>query len=346
MRRRAILAIDGGGVRGIVPAIILTELVKRLRAVGKEEYLHRYFDLIVGTSAGGIVASSLCTPKPGDPNASIFTPDEIVRFFHNESKKIFPQSFAQRIKNTLVLIDEKYDAQPLELILDEFLKDAKLSESLTNIVLTAYDLEKRLPVFMTNIIDKSGIFRDFLVKDAVRATTAAPTFFEPARIRCASDGAYFSLVDGGVFMNDPAVAAIYHANLLGYDLKNALIVSLGTGTETRPYMYHDVKSWGVLRWVSPSRGIPLLSIIMSGQATASQTMLEKALNQGNRKKRYIKIDAPLHPGNDDLDDSSEENLRELEVFAEGLKDKFTADLDYIVSQLVPRGELGTRRNID
>ncbi|RVH05454.1 hypothetical protein CN217_26030 [Sinorhizobium meliloti] len=333
-RKRVLLSLDGGGVRGVIPAIILRELVSRLRAKNKEHDLHKYFDLIVGTSAGAIVAAGLAAPDSQDRTRPVLSPDEIVRFFKTKTADIFPDTLFQKIKSTILSsIDEKYSADPLEKILDDTLKDVKLSESLTNIVITSYDIEKRSPIFMSNVPDETGIQRDFFFKDCLRASTAAPTYFEPARIRCASNGDYFTLVDGGVCLNDPSQVALYYADLLGFDLEDTVLVSIGTGSEARPYMYHEVKNWGTLRWINPSRGVPILSIIMSGQSSSTQLILTKTLNKVGGNRRYIKIDAPLNIGNDDLDDASKENIAELEVFARRLVDQFDEELNYISALL-------------
>jgi patatin-like phospholipase/acyl hydrolase len=343
MTRRIVLSIDGGGVRGIVPAIVLNEILFRMSKITRDiEPLHKYFDLVVGTSAGAIVASSLVTPKLSNAYEAVLTPDEIVNFFKIRSREIFPQTLYQKIRDMLTVIDEKYDSIHLERILENVFHDTRVSASLTNVVYTAYDIETRSPVFITNISDDFGMNFDMSVKDAVRASTAAPTYFEPARVLSGDGTSYQSLIDGGVFMNDPALAALHYSNVLGFDLPDVTIISLGTGSEARPYMYHEVKNWGIFNWISPRRGVPLLSILMSGQSMSTRMMLDKTLNRDPSNIRYIKIDDKLSPGNDDLDDSSDENISELEVFARSLIKRHDQQISYIAQMLCSLGTIDSR----
>ncbi|MBP1182180.1 patatin-like phospholipase family protein [Methylobacterium sp. PvR107] len=335
MSHRIILTIDGGGVRGIVPALVLSEIYRRIKKIDPENIrgLHEYFDLVVGTSAGAIVASAITTPNGPDSNEAVMHPDHVVDFFREHVRSIFPRTLFQKIRDVLNIIDEKYDHGYLDEILKRTLRTATIGEALTNVVYTAYDIETRKPVFMTNIDDEKNTTSRMLVKDVVRASTAAPTYFAPARILHDDQKSYRTLIDGGVFMNDPALAGLHFSNTLGYPLEDLTIISLGTGRESRPYMYHEVKNWGFVNWVSPRRGVPLLSILSSGQAESTYMMLNQTLNRPGGTRRYIKIDGQLAIGNDDLDDSSEENMAELEVFARMLVDRHDSQIDEIANLL-------------
>lgn len=332
-RMRSILCIDGGGVRGLVSSRVLQALEDKLHARGKRESLHRYFDIMVGTSAGGMIVSGLSAPLPGtkDPR---FDASRLVDFFRSKSQEIFPRNLSQKLRTLLGPLDEeKYSSSSLEDILKEGLGDCTVKDCLTKIAITTYNIETRKPFFISNMKDDNGDELNFLLRDAVRATTAAPTYFEPARVTCLTNRLIYSLIDGGVFMNDPTLAGLYFASEEGLNIRKLLIVSIGSGYESRPYNYFEMRDWKQISWISPSRGTPILSIMFSGQSSATEMMLSRSLNRKSGNTKYIKIDGPLQPGNDDLDDASETNIRELDIFANNLIDNFNDELSYIADQL-------------
>ena len=96
-----VLAIDGGGIRGLIPALVLTELERR---AGRRTF--ELFDLIAGTSTGGILACALCAPEP--------LPPTIVKLYEEEGPEIFHRSLFQRIRSAEGLLDEKYDYAALD----------------------------------------------------------------------------------------------------------------------------------------------------------------------------------------------------------------------------------------
>src|SRR6266849_5514369 len=88
------------------------------------------------------------------------------------------------------------------------------------------------------------------MRKAARATSAAPTYFEPLKIESGAATGYYALVDGGLFANNPALCALVEARtLFGND--DILLVSLGTGASTRPLSYRKTKHWGVAGWAKP-----------------------------------------------------------------------------------------------
>src|SRR3954469_18377138 len=97
-----VLSIDGGGIRGVIPALVLTELERR---AGRRTF--ELFDLIAGTSTGGILACALCAPDP-------LPASQLVGLYEERGPDIFDRSLFQRIKSAEGLIDEKYDAAGLE----------------------------------------------------------------------------------------------------------------------------------------------------------------------------------------------------------------------------------------
>ena len=110
-------------------------------------------------------------------------------------------------------------------------------------MVTTYDIQNRESVFLKSWLPEHGAV---LCRDAARATSAAPTYFEPKPLNI--DAAQHVLIDGGVFMNTPSVSALAEAKRLfpGEQIK---VLSIGTGELTRAIPYHQAKTWGSALWV-------------------------------------------------------------------------------------------------
>src|SRR5680860_1310623 len=112
-----VLSIDGGGIRGLIPALVLAEVERRS---GRRVW--ELFDLIAGTSTGGILACALCAPNP-------LPAEQLVGLYEDEGPAIFDRSVRQRIRSGEGLLDEKYGADALERALERFLSEKRLAES-------------------------------------------------------------------------------------------------------------------------------------------------------------------------------------------------------------------------
>ncbi len=339
-----ILSIDGGGIRGIIPALVLVELEKRLAKKGISKPLHQLFDLIAGTSTGGIIASGLAAPHPKDNTKAAATPAELVDLYANRGDEIFDKSIFAKLKKGFgdffsdprSLWQEKYDHQALVAILIDKLGNAKLSEGLTRIVMTAYDIENRGAVFMSNTKDSTGKKSDdFHFWQAARATSAAPVYFEPARVENLSEKdpkkRMLSLVDGGVFANDPSMAAYVEGMKMKWTASDIHVLSIGTGQTERPIPFSEAKNWGALGWLSPSNGTPIISVFMHGQASTASYQAEKILNED--QQRYFRINGKLSQGNDELDDASPANIAKLKLDAQDIIKENSKTLDAFVKAL-------------
>jgi len=336
-QQRFILSIDGGGIRGLIPALVLQELEGRLRKLGKNEPLYRYFDLIAGTSTGGIIAAGLTIPKPTDAKQPACAAADLVRLYEETGPKIFDQSLFNKIRSLDGFAQERYAAAPLEAKLRELLGSRRISEALTTLVLTAYDIENRKAAFLTNgpqLGDK--VQPDYLAWQAARATSAAPTYFEPAYIENlrSKNREHSAFIDGGVFANDPGMAAVIEGKKQGWHEDDLFIVSLGTGRHILPIHYEDARNWGVVGWILPSHGTPIISVLMDGEASTVSYQLGMLFNKPPR--RYLRLDCDLNAASDDLDDAREINLLHLRADADNLIRAESAILDQIAHALTPR----------
>jgi patatin-like phospholipase/acyl hydrolase len=293
-----VLAIDGGGIRGLIPALVLAEIERRTgRRIGE------LVDLIAGTSAGAVVACGLAKPEP-------LPAARIAELFEQEGPRIFDRSLLKRVISIGGLLDERYDSEGLVAALERHLGGARLADANPPVLLTAYDLERRRAVFLRRADDLSMVA-------AVHASSAAPTYFEPVPV----DGA--TLVDGGVFAVNPAMCGYAEVN---GDL--GLLLSLGTGEHTRRLPYDQVRDWGQLEWARP-----LIDVVFDGIADAVDEQLTALL--GNA---YVRLQTPLDEASDDLDDVSEANLAALRGEAERLIAARDAEIDRVCERLMDDAE--------
>jgi patatin-like phospholipase/acyl hydrolase len=118
-----VLSIDGGGIRGLMPALVLEELERRLGAKGKTKPLYAYLDLIAGTSTGGFLAAGLTSPQPQDMSRPAATPADLVALFADQGGDIFDCGFCRSVRkafariftgNLTGVVEDKYTHSPLE----------------------------------------------------------------------------------------------------------------------------------------------------------------------------------------------------------------------------------------
>lgn len=301
-----ILSIDGGGIRGIIPSVLLQHLEDSL---GKS--IVDLFDLIVGTSTGGILAAGLTVPRAGGTQK--FSAKDMLELYTERGREIFDRSFWRGITSLGGATDEQYDHKPLEKILKQYLGEATLTDCLVPIVVTSYDIERREPYFFKTSRAKEKKDRNHYLRDAARATSAAPTYFEPAVVKSlAEKPTRRALVDGGVFVNNPSMCAYAEAVASGADPKNVVVVSLGTGIATRKISYDDAKGWGALGWVRP-----IISVMMDGEADAADYHLRQLLPDETKGKdqRYFRFDTELDLALDDMDAAGAGNIENLRAEA-------------------------------
>jgi hypothetical protein len=315
--RTRILSIDGGGIRGIIPALVLEEVERR---AGKP--VAELFDLIAGTSTGGILACGLTIP--GDDGRPRYSAAELIGLYEEQGPHIFSRSLLKRVTSLEGIIDERYPHRPLDEILARYFGEARLRDALTRVLVTAYEIERRTPWFFRSERAKSDPSRDFPMADVARATSAAPTYFEPARI--AAPGAptdYFALVDGGVFAVNPGMCAWAEARALQLP-EDTVVLSLGTGSLTRRIPYDDAKDWGLIEWARP-----VLDIVFDGSSDVVDYQLGQVLGQG----RSFRLQTTLETASDDMDDASADNIRNLRLEGENLIARESAQLDAAIALL-------------
>jgi uncharacterized protein len=315
--RTRILAIDGGGIRGIIPALVLAELERRAA-----KPTAALFDLIAGTSTGGILGCGLTIAR--DAGTPLYSAAELVELYENEGPHIFSRSLLKRVTSLDGIIDERYASGPLQEALQRYFGEARLRDALTRLLVPAYDIERRAPWFFRSERARADPNYDFAMRDVAYATSAAPTYFEPAKLPAlAAADDYYALIDGGVFAVNPGMCAWAEARALGLP-DDTVVVSLGTGELTRRIRYDDAKDWGLIEWARP-----VIDIVFDGSSDVVDYQLGQLLGGG----RLFRLQTELVNASDDLDDADPDNIRALRLEGEELIQASSHRIDEAVALL-------------
>ena len=233
------------------------------------------------------------------------------------------------------VFDERYNEDSLEEILKERFGETELKATRRDIIITSYDIEKRKPyLFKSSKAKNPG--RNHLLRDVARATSAAPTYFEPLLMdnkRWPQEEKRRVLIDGGVFANNPTMIALSEALASGTTREEIVLCSLGTGRHTRPITYDEAKDWGMRGWLSP-----VLSVMMDGMSDsahyhAKQLLPDRQPTGGPAQQRYFRFDIALTDALDDLDNTTKTNINDLESMAKKIIKKNAAELTSLIQQL-------------
>lgn len=318
-----ILSIDGGGIRGLIPALILVEIEKR---TGKA--ISELFDLMAGTSTGGILTLGLNIPdNNGKPR---YTVEELVTLFKQKGKMIFSQNKWRSLMTGLGILDEKYSHHSFEKLLKEYCGDAELKSAVTDVLITSYDLElTRRPFFFKSRLAQVKEEWNFKMREVIRSTTAAPTYFEPHKLlSMVNQSIYYSLIDGAIVANNPAMCAFAEALTLNHP--DVLMVSLGTGAKTEQIKHKHAINWGLVHWIRP-----LITLMMNGNSATVNYQLQEIFSARESSDYYrLQLNLPM----DDklihkLDNTRKSNLERLESLTRELIAEEDQKIDEICAKL-------------
>lgn len=309
-----ILSIDGGGIRGYIPALILEYLSKLINSKSDNGHLSSVFDLIAGTSSGSITTLGIVSPeiKEGTDfytKKNRFSMTEIVNVYESCRTDIFPERVFEQMGMVQQAFHKKYDSSGFELLLNDMFGTRTMGDSLSNVLVASFDVLSNKPFLISNE-------DDFYMKDAARGSSAAPTFFEPALIKSVSKGKKYCLVDGALAANNPAMFAYTEARLKFPKAEKFIILSLGTGQSEEHYSYEQIKNWGFVEWILPSNGTPLYSIMSKAQDGCVNIQL------GNIPEvEYHRINPVLGKNSLEIDNISFNNMKKLKAAAMNMIDE-------------------------
>lgn len=296
--RYRILALDGGGIRGIITAHWLKNLEEMLGSpVGD------HFDLVAGTSTGSILACGVAMRIPAA---------DIVQMYRQYGREVFPSSASRlwsRLGRTLSqgVSAPKYDDKGLERVLRRQFGDKRFgdlpSKSPILLVTTYNTLTRQAIVFKSS----RNRYDNLPIWEAAKASSSAPTYF-PAHVTGVL-GAAMPLIDGGVVANNPTACAIAEGVRENSQrtrgkvpLERFVVASLGTGHNTRPITAAEAREWGAVEWA-----IPVIDVLMDGNSDVVDYIARNLIPTD----RYFRLQTPLDNAFDDLDDASQTNLNAL-----------------------------------
>jgi len=266
--RFQILSLDGGGIKGVFSAAVLAAIEDDLNIQVAD-----HFDLIAGTSTGGIIAIGLGLG---------IRPRKIVEFYLREGPKIFSKWCG--LKSIQHWLKRKYPSAPLEKALKGCFKEKRFGDSAKRLVIPSYNLgEDDIYIFRTPHHER--LRRDYKVPawKVAKATGAAPTFFS-----CARDVDGLRLIDGGVWANNPALVAVVEAfGTLDVSLSAIHVFSIGTSDAVN-YRREWLNKGGIIAW---GRENAAVDVIMRGQSIGVHNQVKFLLGDDHVERLDPKVAA-------------------------------------------------------
>jgi patatin-like phospholipase/acyl hydrolase len=313
-----ILSIDGGGIRGVVPAVVLAAIEERT----DNTPICELFDVIAGTSTGGILALGLSCPGEGERPR--FRAGDLVEMYRTQGPRIFPHEFLGQIRR---LFGPEYSEGGRREVLTERFGETRLKEALTEVIVTSYDIQGRRPIFFRRDQAKVSHTHDFAMRDVALATSAAPTYFRPVVLPDAESRSEMVLVDGGVYANNPGMCGFVDRTAAQGRRAGTLMVSLGTGELTKPLTYKEARGWGLIGW-----GTHIIDVVFDGVTEAVEYQLKTLLGP----EAFYRFQVTLTPAEEPMDDVDPANIRALIELAEELVERPGGELDEVCEKLMSR----------
>jgi patatin-like phospholipase/acyl hydrolase len=352
-----ILSIDGGGIKGIIPCKILMYIEKKTG-----QPVSRLFHILAGTSTGGIIALGLTKPDKDAGNA--FSAEEMLNLYKDNGKDIFSKR-DNDLKSWLGsiiekgLFDKDFNVAKFEKILKDKFGESRLKDSLADVLITTYEPQQEKPFYFSSRLAMQHEEENILLREIARSTSAAPTFFKPAKV--GYENKEMAFVDGGVFANNPAVLAYGEAKEL-WKLKNKTLkvnlpkgidpsmksfeavvtpddldlpffmLSIGCGHCPAKIDLSGADNWRTKDWIKPL----LSSVFMQSVSESTHYTMQYLMPPfEDGTKRYIRLDdIPLSPENSEMDNTSKKNIDELCKIADDYIEVHKKELDMICDILM------------
>jgi patatin-like phospholipase/acyl hydrolase len=310
-----VLAIDGGGIRGVIPAEVLIHVEKKLQSLTRSSIrLGDHFDLIVGTSTGAILTGLYTIPNE-HKNAKYST-EEALGLYLNHGGEIFKKKWWRQILTLNGYLGFKYDDKAMMKYYKKYFGSHMIGDATTNVMFTSVDMDNRnLFLFKSYKRDKY----QYTFVDSIRASSAAPSYFKPHKLHDIYDNE-LCLTDGGMAINNPSISAYIEARKL-YPDAIINVLSLGTGKDEESYKYEKVKKWGKLSWL-----MPLIDVILGSTSEAVEYQSE-LLYQTDIEGTYLRINPDIKYADSTLDNASDENLQNLRKDGESIAEEMSKEIE-------------------
>jgi len=332
-----ILSIDGGGIKGVFPAYYLSLIEEELKSRNDGKcQIKDHFDLITGTSTGGIIALALSLGIPAREIYDLYV-ENADKIFGHKRKFCFGQILYSAHNNDYLekLVKDKFS---------EYFdgKDPRLNDCLTHVAIPIYDLIKGNPSVLKSPYHPN-FKRDLHIPayKVAMATSAAPTYFDPYSTEYIDmDGMtkpFNNKVDGGVMANNPSLVGILEAlKAFNKNLSDLEVLSLGTGY--RKYVEGDSnrKRWGLFYWMRKNGRKRLIDLFMQSQSQLVENYIS-LLYQGIDKTEssnpnfiYDRVNVNL--SEDNLIEMDEKDPKKIKTFAELALAEFHENSNKILSK--------------
>lgn len=302
-----ILSIDGGGMKGIISAMVLERLEELLRMYSGNEMaaVSDYFDMIGGTSTGAIITALLLAPD--ENGMAKYSAADIVALYKEHGKEIFQKRPLYPINTLFGLFGTRYKTNRFEEVLDQYLKGLTLEDMRKECIFTAYNTANRKATFFSSVSRKKWERENYQIKDIVLASTAAPTYFPPKQIyhEYCRNNCY---IDGGVFANNPTLCVLVESLKLKNhaSIGETMVLSVGNACSPEYYEYSSVKHWGFLKWA-----FPILNILMDGSEETVHYQMKRIFDNLHCQEQYLRIEKHLEEPLPDMDAVSKEDIIEF-----------------------------------
>ncbi|WOH13598.1 hypothetical protein DCAR_0833108 [Daucus carota subsp. sativus] len=341
-----VLSIDGGGIRGIIPGTILAFLESKLQELdGPTARIADYFDVISGTSTGGLVTAMLTVPDKD--NRPLFAATDINKFYFENGPRIFPQ-------DNVSAKGPKYDGKYLRSIIRESLGNIAMNQTLTEVIIPTFDIKLLQPTMFSTSDGEVSTSKNALLADVCIATFSNPTFlpahyfetkFEDGKTRS------FNLIDGGVVAVNPTQVAITHlfneivkgnfeyADIKPMDTTKILVLSLGTGTAKFEEKYNAsmASKWSSIDWINP-----IIDSYSASSADMPDIEVTSLFQSLGAEKNYLRIqENNLVADTTSGDLATTENMKTLENIGNRLLEKSVARVNSDTGAYEPVEKGGT-----
>ncbi|KAL4644881.1 patatin-like protein 2 [Castanea sativa] len=359
-----VLSIDGGGIRGIIPSTLLSFLESKLQELdGPKARIADYFDIIAGTSTGGLVTTMLTAPNK--EHRPMYAAKDLINFYLEHSPKIFPQDRNTNLLSSMTSMlcnmrGPKYDGKYLRSLTNELLGNLTLKETLTDVIIPSFDIKLLQPVIFSTNDAKKNELKNARLADICIGTSAAPTFLPAHYFEVKDAEGYarsFDLIDGGVAANNPTMMAISQIwkeilrhNIESHDIKpmeyskRMLVLSLGTGAakHEEKYAAATASAWGLFSWMYDNGATPLLDVYGDASSDMVDFHVSTFFQALGSKKNYLRIqDDTLTGDASSVDIATPENLQKLVEIGEALLKKSVSRVNLDTGRFEKIGGEGT-----
>ncbi|UJR06635.1 hypothetical protein I4U23_010919 [Adineta vaga] len=295
-----ILSIDGGGIRGIIPAIWLMSLERKIR-----QPISSIFHVIAGTSTGAIIGAGLTTPSLTDSSKARYQAADIVEIYRKKANQVFSinANFISQIR-TYLLKESKYLDTGRHMLFSDYFGRSRLSDTVAELIIPAVKSDGNVTEIFTRQASLKDRTKNHLLTEVLMCTTAAPTYFPAYKLR------NVLYVDGGVQANNPAMFAYDQAISVHRkcDKNRIRLLSLGTGDYVSDPLNPN-ESRNLLFWARNHQSV--LKVLMDGPQNNIDLHLNNVLNE-NYHRWQIWLENPI-----DLDDIQPESIDKLIDLAYG-----------------------------